>query len=342
MRSNEKKALAKLKTQAASKLKRENKAREKQGLPPLEEMSVSLPPTTESDEEDDDEGDDTPKVVSGVPMTEKGQVATDRDTLVKLVHPEAHKAAKEAYMEDMPKDLDSLQGVVPSVKPFCREAGALFMIDGKEFYNHFVMHEVGDRSGVEKLLKTFIPVLLQGTQVPINPRWNVLVATGRTSCSKPNLQQLPRKGGVRECFIPRYGYHFIGADYSFVELCTLAEVCYALFKYSKLGDAINAGLDPHLDFAAALMGIPYEEAEARLAAGDEQVAEMRQAAKCFHPDTEVLTQTGWKKILALREGEEVLAAEPGTGGVVEMHWEKPTRTSRIRHRNSAHSARTQD
>ena len=277
--SNEKKAFAKAKTQAAAKLKRDNKNRVKQGLEELSEEPTLVLPDTDVDEDSDDDDGDAPRVVSGVPMTKKGQVATDRDTLQKLVHPVAHKATKEAYMQDMPTDLDSLQGQVPSIKPFCEAGAAMFMLTGSEFYNHFVMHEVGDRSGVEKLLKTFIPVLLQGTQVPINPRWNVLVATGRTSCSKPNLQQLPRKGGVRECFIPRHGYVYIGADYSFVELCTLAEVCYKLFGYSKLGDAINAGLDPHLDFAASLMGIPYEEAEARLAAGDEQVAEMRQASK---------------------------------------------------------------
>lgn len=277
--SAEKKALAKVKTQAAAKRKREDKARLKEGLPPLEEEAAVRAPEPVEAEEEDDDGDGVPRVVSGVPMTDKGQVSTSRDTLKKLVHPGAYEAAKEAYMEDMPKDLDILQGKVPSIKPFCEAAGALFLLNHKEFYNHFIMHEVGDRSGVEKLLKTFIPVLLQGTQVPINPRWNVLVASGRTSCSKPNLQQLPRKGGVRECFVPRPGYVYIGADYSFVELCTLAEVCYALFGYSKLGDAINAGLDPHLDFAADLLDISYEEAEARFEAGDPLLIEMRQASK---------------------------------------------------------------
>jgi DNA polymerase-1 len=72
---------------------------------------------------------------------------------------------------------------------------------------------------------------------------------------------------------------FIGADYSFVELCTLAQVCYELIGFSKLGDAINAGLDPHLDFAASILGITYAEAERRYAADDPQLIEMRQASK---------------------------------------------------------------
>ena len=43
-----------------------------------------------------------------------------------------------------------------------------------------------------KLLETYIPVLERGARYPINPRYNVLVDTGRTSCSSPNVQNLPR------------------------------------------------------------------------------------------------------------------------------------------------------
>jgi len=32
----------------------------------------------------------------------------------------------------------------------------------------------------------------------VHPRYNCLVRTGRTSCTSPNIQQLPREGGVRE------------------------------------------------------------------------------------------------------------------------------------------------
>ena len=41
--------------------------------------------------------------------------------------------------------------------------------------------------------------------VPINPEFGSIKVTQRTSCRRPNLQQLPRKGGIRECFVPR-GY----------------------------------------------------------------------------------------------------------------------------------------
>jgi DNA polymerase I-like protein with 3'-5' exonuclease and polymerase domains len=43
-----------------------------------------------------------------------------------------------------------------------------------------------------KLLQTYVPILESGTRFPINCRYNVLVDTGRTSCSGPNLQNPPR------------------------------------------------------------------------------------------------------------------------------------------------------
>ncbi len=269
-----------LKQDRAKALKKHLSALKKAGLPldtPFPEPASVAP--HDLDAEDDSDGEDTGvvKVVNGVPMTDKGQIATDRDTLQKLVHPKALEQAKEAFLADVSDDIDVK---VPSIHPYCDAVADIYGLDKGVFYNELILHEVGERSGVEKLLGTFVPVLLQGTRVPINPRWNTLVATGRTSASRPNLQQLPRKGGVRECFIPRPGHWFIGADYSFVELCTLAEFCYWKFGFSKLGDAINAGMDPHLLFASNLMGITYQEAEALQAAGDETIAEMRQASKC--------------------------------------------------------------
>jgi DNA polymerase-1 len=136
------------------------------------------------------------------------------------------------------------------------------------------------RSAVEKILGTYVPVLVEGTQVPINAGWNVLLATGRTSCREPNWQNLPRKAGVRECVVPRPGYLFGSCDYSFIELVTLAQVC--LYKYgeSALAKAINAGLDPHLDMAASLLGITYAEASARKK--EPQIKEARQMAKALN------------------------------------------------------------
>ena len=59
-------------------------------------------------------------------------------------------------------------------------------------------------------------------QRQIYPNYRPLVRTGRTSCSNPNLQQLPRDGRFREMIIAPPGYWLLQIDYSVLELRTLA------------------------------------------------------------------------------------------------------------------------
>jgi len=89
----------------------------------------------------------------------------------------------------------------------------------------------------------------------VHPRFDWLMRTGRTSCRNPNLQNLPRKPGVRECFVPSKGKWLITCDYSTVELATLAQSCYTRFGFSAMRDAINAGQDLHNAFAAEFYAI---------------------------------------------------------------------------------------
>lgn len=102
------------------------------------------------------------------------------------------------------------------------------------------------------------------------------------NCYNPNLQNPPRKGGIRECFVPRHGYLYAFCDYSFIELCTLAQSCLEMFGWSAMADAINSGLDPHLDMAASMLGITYEEAIARKKQGDPKITEFRQMSKALN------------------------------------------------------------
>jgi DNA polymerase I-like protein with 3'-5' exonuclease and polymerase domains len=130
-----------------------------------------------------------------------------------------------------------------------------------------------------KLLQTYVPVLEGGTSVPINARYNVLLETGRTSCSKPNLQNPPRTGKVRECFVARPGWVFGFADYSGLELATLAQVCLDVLGRSEMAEALRRGEDLHLALGADMLGISYEEAKKRSKAGDQEIKFYRQQAK---------------------------------------------------------------
>lgn len=112
-----------------------------------------------------------------------------------------------------------------------------------------------------KIKTTYIPVFAQGNI--LHPHWNPLVASGRVSVANPNLNNMPREHGVRECFKARPGYVYVTADYSQAELCSLSQVCIDLFGYSKMGEAIKNNQDLHLLLASQILGITYQEAEDR-------------------------------------------------------------------------------
>lgn len=134
----------------------------------------------------------------------------------------------------------------------------------------------------EKVRTTYVPYLITGTKRPLSYLPNVLVATGRCSVEGGPIQQFPRDGGVRECVVARDGYVLCSTDYAAGELCTFAQVCLWLVGHSRMAEVINATKDPgslHTLFAAQMLGISFEEAKARLKAGDKQVKMFRQAAK---------------------------------------------------------------
>jgi DNA polymerase family A len=71
---------------------------------------------------------------------------------------------------------------------------------------------------------------------------------GRTSCYGPNIQQIPRRAGFREAFVPSPGHVFLSIDYSFIELCTLAAVCEERYTHSMLGKFLRCCFSLSLGF----------------------------------------------------------------------------------------------
>lgn len=138
---------------------------------------------------------------------------------------------------------------------------------------------LAEAGATEKLLGTYVPILESGTVVPITPRYNVLMETGRTSTSKPSIQNPPRKGGVRECFVARPNHLFAFSDYDTLESRALAQVNLDMQGVSSMAEALRRGEDLHLSLAAEMLGIPLEEAQRRFAAGDHEIKEYRQQAK---------------------------------------------------------------
>jgi DNA polymerase-1 len=92
----------------------------------------------------------------------------------------------------------------------------------------------------------------------LNPSFNAVVSTGRTSSYKPNIQNPDKRQGVwledgryvpgvRECIVPRDGFVFSAVDYNFIEMVAWADTCLTLPEvgFSRLAEAIREGKDPH-------------------------------------------------------------------------------------------------
>lgn len=123
-----------------------------------------------------------------------------------------------------------------------------------------------------------VPMLQAGI---LHPRYG-LADTGRTTCSKPNVQNLPGKGGVKECIRPSPGCAFIERDYSGIELCTFAQTCVWEQDRHHMADAINRSGDPgalHALLGGYLLKCSPEELMRRYAAGDPDAVNARTRAK---------------------------------------------------------------
>jgi len=145
-------------------------------------------------------------------------------------------------------------------------------------YSHFLT--------LRKTLSNDIEMLKSGAgAAPVQPRYD-MADTGRTRCSKPNIQAINRGAGIREAFRPRDGMLFIQGDYEGMELCTRAEWCLEVIGWSKLAEDLNAGLDVHSIVAADMIGETYEQFRAGLKSKDPEVKahhkNMRQAAKALN------------------------------------------------------------
>jgi len=124
----------------------------------------------------------------------------------------------------------------------------------------------------------------------IHSSYVTMVRTGRTACSGPNIQQIPRDGSFRQSFVASPGHFLLAVDYSFIELRTLA--AHTLYRYgsSRLAEVIKSGVDPHVHTAAMMLHLPPEqfmtwrdsEAEVDGVQLKKRFAQARQAAKAIN------------------------------------------------------------
>lgn len=113
----------------------------------------------------------------------------------------------------------------------------------------------------------------------VRTKYDECVSTGRVSSSAPegsedgtnftNFPRPPQKAGedlvrdlmgrFRGCLIPPPGHLFGISDLTGIELATFADTEILWFGDSKLGEAINSGINAHTLFACDLLGSSYEQ-----------------------------------------------------------------------------------
>ncbi len=143
--------------------------------------------------------------------------------------------------------------------------------------------------------------------------------SGRMSSENPNMQNIPSDAKpdgklVKKCFIARPGYVLLASDYKQLEFRVAAD----LANDSAMKHVFLSGQDFHTATAEMIAPIVWK-------IQPHQITKVhRGGAKCFHPDTEVLTRTGWRRIPDVLPGEEVMTCAPRDGFGVDMAWDVPT------------------
>jgi len=145
-----------------------------------------------------------------------------------------------------------IKGKLPLTESGCISSSR----DDLEPYDNFqFIHAYLKFSELEKAI-SFVKDI---SSTRIHPRYNLILNTGRTSCAKPNVQQLPRFGGVREMFIPEEGNILGIVDYAAIELSTLAQITYDRYGESEMRDRINAGECIHYYYATVMHNKKVED-----------------------------------------------------------------------------------
>ncbi|MBQ9315104.1 MAG: DNA polymerase I [Clostridia bacterium] len=126
---------------------------------------------------------------------------------------------------------------------------------------HPIIDKILEYRTLNKLKATYvdgiIPLISEDGR--IHAKFNQTVtATGRISCTEPNLQNIPIRTELgrelRKMFIAKEGFTFLDADYSQIELRVLAHIS----GDENMINGFNSGDDIHAITASQVFGVPLE------------------------------------------------------------------------------------
>jgi DNA polymerase I len=158
-------------------------------------------------------------------------------------------------------------------------------------------------SRIDKMLSSFgqtLAVLTAPATGRIHANYSVAsTASGRASCSRPNLQQIPQDRRFRALFIAEPGNVLICADYSSMELRAAAHI----FGDPAMTSAFEDGLDLHAITAARMTG----KDPAEVTTEERKGAKAVNFGAIYGQGPRGLMQAAWEKfelVLTQSEAEE--------------------------------------
>ena len=201
--------------------------------------------------------------VDGSELRDAGRVISEK---LLLLSDEIYELAGEEFNINSPQQLGIIlfeKLELPSGKKTKRGYSTGAEILEKLRDKHPIINLIFEYRMLAKLNSTYIEGLLPLIDASgrIHAHFQQTVtATGRISCTEPNLQNIPIRQEygrrLRKAFIPvKENFCFIGADYSQIELRVLAHMS----KDQHLIEAFNNGADIHRATASKVFGIPWEE-----------------------------------------------------------------------------------
>lgn len=189
------------------------------------------------------------------------------DSRIKELEATIYRLAGEEFNINSPKQLGEILfsedklGLSGSKKTKSGYSTAADVLE-KLAPEHEIIKDILEYRGLAKLYSTYVEGLLKAQQSDGKIHCNfqqTVTATGRLSCTEPNLQNIPIRlelgRMIRKLFYPRDGFVFVDADYSQVELRVLAHMS----KDQGLIDAFNRGDDIHTSTASKIFDVSQEE-----------------------------------------------------------------------------------
>jgi DNA polymerase I len=186
---------------------------------------------------------------------------------VKVLVEEIHDMAGEEFNVSSPKQLSQIlfekMGIKPPKKTATGYSTNAEVLEGLAA-DYPIATKVLEYRQLEKLRSTYVDTLpgqIDPDTGRVHPTFNQYgAATGRLSCSDPNLQNIPVRSPIgreiRAAFRPeKKGWLYLSADYSQIELRLLAHMS----EDPGLLQAFQQGEDVHVATAASVFGVPLEK-----------------------------------------------------------------------------------